>query len=330
MSQRILSYIEGLQVGEPQQHENLVMVPLVSDYDDGLGYLPLAEAAAADEIEIREVSEAGSVPELRVLNRGEKTVLILDGEELVGAKQNRIVNTTILVPARSELKIPVSCVEQGRWSYRGKSFETKKRMVNPGIRNQKAQTVRYSLRTQGTFTADQSAIWLSVAEFAMKHQAVSETMDLDFVFEKKAPKLEGHLREISPCERQIGAAFLAGDEIMGIDAFGHAGTLRAVFRGLVESYALDALVAEKPKETSATAKEKVAALLAEAKNALLESRPSVGLGNDLRLETAKLIGFALEHEGKIVHFVLFPRIEIDKPAEPVFPLGSIRRRPWRV
>ncbi len=77
---------------------------------------------------------AGSVPDLRVINRAEKMVLILDGEELVGAKQNRIVNTTILVAAQSTLVIPVSCVEQGRWSYRTLSFESQDRMLGSELR----------------------------------------------------------------------------------------------------------------------------------------------------------------------------------------------------
>jgi hypothetical protein len=72
------------------------MVPVVSDYDDGLVYITLGEALGAGSIEIREMSESGSVPELRVVNRAGKMVLILDDEELAGAKQNRIVNTTIL------------------------------------------------------------------------------------------------------------------------------------------------------------------------------------------------------------------------------------------
>ena len=47
-------------------------------------------------------------------------------------------------------------------------------------------------------------------------------------------------------------------------------------------------------------------MLAAAAAAKAESRPSVGLGMDLRLESEKLVGFALEHENKVVHLCLFP------------------------
>lgn len=40
------------------------------------------------------------------------TVLILDGEEILGAKQNRMVNATILIAAHTKVKVPVSCVER--------------------------------------------------------------------------------------------------------------------------------------------------------------------------------------------------------------------------
>jgi hypothetical protein len=43
------------------------------------------------------VSEGGSVPNLRVINKTPHHVLLFDGEELKGAKQNRILNTTILI-----------------------------------------------------------------------------------------------------------------------------------------------------------------------------------------------------------------------------------------
>jgi hypothetical protein len=58
-----------------------------------------------------EVSAGGHVPELKVVNKGETPVLLLDGEELAGARPNRALNTTILVRGHSETIIPVTCTE---------------------------------------------------------------------------------------------------------------------------------------------------------------------------------------------------------------------------
>lgn len=40
---------------------------------------------------------------------------MLEGEQIIGLKQNRIVNMSILIKENSELPVPVSCVEEGRW-----------------------------------------------------------------------------------------------------------------------------------------------------------------------------------------------------------------------
>jgi len=66
-------------------------------------------------IQITELDNEGSVHELKLSNLGKKTVLIIKGEELVGAKQNRIVNSSFLIAGKTKVVIPVSCVEQGRW-----------------------------------------------------------------------------------------------------------------------------------------------------------------------------------------------------------------------
>ena len=49
------------------------------------------------------------------------------GEQLAGGKQNRVLNASILVPAKSELPIPVTCVERGRWALRDP------RTIGPGV-----------------------------------------------------------------------------------------------------------------------------------------------------------------------------------------------------
>ena len=63
----------------------------------------LAHALEDGTVQIDEVSEAGSVPNVRVTNRGAQNVLFLFGEEIRGARRNRIANASFLVPAQSEL-----------------------------------------------------------------------------------------------------------------------------------------------------------------------------------------------------------------------------------
>jgi len=107
--------LAGLRVGDLVTHEGLTVYPLVRDSLLNKDYLTLDEALAQHCARVSEVSEGGSVPHLLFSNRGKQAVFLLDGEELVGAKQNRILNITVLAPAGKDTVIPVSCVESGRW-----------------------------------------------------------------------------------------------------------------------------------------------------------------------------------------------------------------------
>jgi hypothetical protein len=80
-------------------------------------------------------------PELKVVNKSDQKILLVDGEGLVGAKQNRVLNTTILIPPKSETTIPVSCVEHGGWSYRSERFGSQSRSMSANLRNRKSETV---------------------------------------------------------------------------------------------------------------------------------------------------------------------------------------------
>jgi len=115
MTPAITALLNDLDLGQPASAANLTVIPLLAQREAEPSYLTLDEALAKGLAVVTEVSESGSVPQLLVKNLGRQQVLILDGEELIGAKQNRIVNLTILVPAQTTIEIPVSCVEAGRW-----------------------------------------------------------------------------------------------------------------------------------------------------------------------------------------------------------------------
>jgi hypothetical protein len=112
-------------------------------------------------------------------------VLIIDGEELVGAKQNRIVNTTILVPGDSTIVIPVSCVEQGRWSYKSPVFSSEDRIMSSNLRAMKSKQVNYSVREERSFQSDQGAIWHEISNKAKRHDAPSPSMNMGEIYEKE-------------------------------------------------------------------------------------------------------------------------------------------------
>ena len=113
MNDRIVAHLKSAKAGDPQVYRNIVIFPMTGTIEGDLDYLTLGEALESRLLTVTEVTAGGSVPELKVTNSADKPVLLLDGEELAGAKQNRVLNTTVLVPAKQSVVIPVSCTEQG-------------------------------------------------------------------------------------------------------------------------------------------------------------------------------------------------------------------------
>ncbi len=116
--QEFQAFMSSLSIGSPTSVDGLSVYPLLRTTVPPPFYDTLSDAVRLGTLHISEVSDAGHVPELRVVNDGSRPVLILDGEELVGAKQNRIVNLTVLVPERATITLPVTCVEAGRLASR--------------------------------------------------------------------------------------------------------------------------------------------------------------------------------------------------------------------
>jgi len=303
----IQNYLNEAKVGRKQSHRNLAMYPLLSSYAVGLKYITLDEALSQGLIEVMERDEVGSVPELKVINKSPCMILILDGEELVGAKQNRIVNTTILIQGKSTTVIPVSCVEQGRWAYESREFGSEERLMAAQLRAKKSEQVHRSIRRSDGFRSDQSAIWEEISSKAARMGADSPTMAMSEIYEKKKSLLADYVEHFRLVDMQVGAVFMINGRVAGLDTFGRTETFGKVFRKLIESYALDAIDWSEQESFGKTLKSNVTKFLWAANNASVESHQSVGLGTDIRLESRTLTGFALAHEKKILHLAVFAR-----------------------
>src|SRR5262249_9093645 len=154
---------------------------------ESTSFLELDEALENGVAEVSEVSEGGSVPQLTVINRSSKDIIIFDGEQLVGAKQNRIVNITVIVPAKSTLPIPVSCVEQGRWHYSTPLFQAAQACAYPSLRVSKHEDVTQNMKNRRRSDADQSKIWKDISAKSARIRVSSRTMAMADIYESHSP-----------------------------------------------------------------------------------------------------------------------------------------------
>jgi len=316
------TFLQNITVGPEQRHRNLVIFALLADQGAPVDYLTLDEALEQRVLTITEIDAAGEVPSLKVVNSSSQKVLLLDGEELVGAKQNRILNVTILLAPRSTTTLPVSCIERGRWSFESHEFRSPKRTISADLRKKKTQSVNFFLRNFGAFHSDQGEIWDEIeAKFARAQIQPSPTQALSDLYEVQKDSSEDYLRRFSPVAGQVGLAAVIDGALAGAELLGRSDTLQRLYPKLVGSYVLDALETADQQTVAPTSPQVVQDLLLDAAAAIVERRPSVALGFDLRLESARVIGAGLEFGDHILHLSLFRQ-------EPP-PADRTRPRPLR-
>ena len=290
--------LSRLTVGPRQGDDVLAMYPLIDATAPAKAdYLLAREAFAAGTIEVSELTESGQVPTLKVRNDGAHAVLFLDGEELIGAKQNRVLNITILVAAGAVLDVPVSCVERGRWGYRSRRFRDSDFLMHADGRAAKMREVNESLRAHGVRRADQHAVWSRLDAKAEAMGAQSPTSAMHDTFLAYQSALEENLARLKPVPHQVGAVFMVKGRAVGVELFDAAEPFAKVFPKVVRSYGLDAL----DQQHSKAGAREAADLLDAVSKATEERYPAVGLGEDMRFSSSEVQGGALAVAGRVLH-----------------------------
>ena len=296
--------LSNITVEESTRCDNLAVFPLMSALRSPLVYLMLAEALRKGLVTVREISEGGSVPDLSVENRADVAVLIVDGEELVGAKQNRVANLSMLIPAGKTTIIPVSCVEGGRWAYSSAEFSASDHVQFSRGRAERLDSVHRSIRSTGTRRSDQRQVWRSIDEKAAQMRVASPTGAMSSIFEGHAATLDAYVEAFVARDGQVGAVFMVGDEVVGLDVFDQPATFAALLPKLVRSYSIDAIAQPTESEPSQSTA-KAIAFIDQLREAPLENHPAVGLGEDVSIVSDDLIAGGLVVEETVVHMSAF-------------------------
>jgi hypothetical protein len=275
------------QLGQTRSHEGVTLTPLFPLRDPGCDYMALDEAMALG-FAIGEVDAAGSVGELALKNPLGCSVLLYDGQELVGAKQNRILNITVLVAAGAAMRVPVSCVERGRWSHRG-GFTPAEHVASPQLRREKAGALSADSLAVG---AAQHAVWRTVDDQLSARGVDSPTAasadGFAAISERRSRPAPAF--ELEP--GQCGALVSIGTSWC-LDAVSRPDVFARLYPKLLAGYLYDALG---PSKTSTDPQ----AVLAAIEAAAVAKRPSAGLGADLRVASSAVVGSGLELDGELV------------------------------
>jgi hypothetical protein len=285
------------QLGEPVEHRGITVTPLFPKRDPGAAYITLDDALPRG-FRVDEKSEAGSVPELVVHNPTDARVLLHDGEELVGAKQDRILNVTVLVEAGAKLPIPVSCVEQGRWRRTSRSFDAGRTVSHSHLRRIKAQALAAQPLELGLAQAD---VWREVQHKQLRlsvHSATSASRD---TFAAHSDALKSLETAFMALPGQCGAVLGLGDELC-LDAVSRPDAFALLWPKLRAGYLLDAL---ERLDGRATSVEGVAQFVDAVGAARATRGPSAGLGADVRFRGEGVIGSGLELDDELIQLSAF-------------------------
>jgi len=235
----IAAMLDHLALGEAVSHGALTVIPLLTDKDDEPDWLTLLELG--DFVTITEVGEHGVVPTLSVTNAAGHCLLLLDGEELVGAKQNRILNTTVLVDARATVTIPVSCVEQGRWAWRSRHFTSGDASLYASLRAKKSRQVAESLRRSAGHVSDQGAIWNELGERASAFRVDSPTGAMRDAYVRHEDAMAAARTALAARPGQVGALIYIAERWLGLDLLASPGLFDRAWPRLCAGYVADGI-----------------------------------------------------------------------------------------
>ena len=283
-----------LEFGEPLIIDGLSIEPIISIGDtsnDSLSeLLDLDTAYQEGMVKIREVSEGGSVQEILVYNLSKSPLIILEGQGLEGAKQNRVLQKTVVVPPETELLVPVNCVERGRWNYRSAEFRPAAFSAGPSVKARKASAMKMGERSV------QSEVWAEVSEMSARYSSCSATEDMLEILEtasldkryrfdyasKKLDDFDGYGYKVS------------GGQTEFIEIFGRKNWAKAAVQKSIREWLMD----------SSTARNPISLPLSMLKAEWRERRP-IGAETQLLAET-ECSGIAAEYRGALLHVFCAP------------------------
>ena len=231
----IFEKLKNFKIDEPIVLKGLKLFPVSFDINTGRNNIEfLDKSFDKKEIEAFEVTSEGVVGQVGIKNKSETFVLILDGEAISGAKQNRISQTTIILNPLSETIIPVNCIERGRWSYSSdRNFNKSEYSISPKMRDRKAEILKNK-----EIHKLQGAMWNQIDQLSKKFDTKSYTDNLGDVIDYAAK--ENNFNDInSKLNNECNGYIVFGTERPFIELFRDNKSRKHYMKKIIKSWIMD-------------------------------------------------------------------------------------------
>ena len=314
-----------------QSREDLIIFPLLTEQTDPLPHQLLSETLATDSLNVLELEQA-QVSNLIVENLAPNPVLILDGEQLLGAKQTRMVNRSVVVPGESKTEIPVSCVERGRWHFTTNRFSGGRHWSPSSVRRRardlESKRVRMGVAAgPETLSATQGEIWSEIDKVQDAVGNYSPTGSLDEVSQSIEYNVLDWIEHFPLLDKQVGILALLNGAPLALDVIGSRDLYSRLHDRLIRGYILDALSQKYEAHCSGCAgcatcrqplgvitrdvsRRRAKAFLAAVSDATHSQVPTPGIGSYSVLNSTVSGGKLEQHVdgvNRLIHMMAFPR-----------------------
>jgi hypothetical protein len=318
------------RISGPVVHENLAVYFIRGISAPGKVPLTLEEAMARKLVQVR---ETGNVNQLEIENLGNDEVFIQSGDIVKGGQQDRTLMVSLVLPPKSgRVSIASFCVEQGRWSARGredvKNFATSSASV-PSREMKLAMKAPKPVPSPATdptgtrrplgYAAEtsvrQGEVWSEVARAQDKLSSVvggrvqsgqsASSLQLALENERLVDAQKAYITALKKAGETetdiIGYVFAVNGKLNSADMYPSNGLFRKMWGKLLNASAIEAISHRNEARSDAPSIETVTAFLADAERGKAEEKPlNAGVKLDTR-EGDNAYYFETARAGNWVH-----------------------------
>ena len=234
--QKALLAKQNIQILDLQQNSNIQIAQINRVDSSSINIIAFHDVYRDSLIQINEVSEKGQVNRILLKNNSAKYVFIMDGDIILGAKQNRVFNTSMLIGPMKEYYLSVSCIEKNRWQKSSSNFRPANFLSHKILRKKKIDS--YYNRSR----YNQNEVWNEVSNLNKRYNQKSKTSSHTILHESKKQLVDNlkYKFEINP--NANGLAYFINGDLQGIEMFYNDSIYKSYYLPLISSICLEGIL----------------------------------------------------------------------------------------